>query len=53
MNDVAFSAGETRYEFDKGVVVVTAARDVPAADIAGAVAKLADSAAKKEREKPS
>ncbi len=52
MNDVAFPAGETRYEFDKGVVVVTAPRDVPAADIAAAVVKLADSAAK-EKEKAS
>lgn len=31
MDDAAFPAGETRHEFDGGVVVVHAPRDVPAA----------------------
>lgn len=34
MDDVAFPAGETRHEFDRGVVVAHAPRDVPAAAMA-------------------
>lgn len=34
MDDAAFPAGETRHEFDRGVVVAHAPRDVPEAAMA-------------------